>query len=266
MADLPAPQRRDAASDGSVVRPILWEGPGFTNFGDALNLWLWERLGLTPFFNDQPGLLYGIGSILNEHLSSERPLIIFGSGVGYGTPPDLKGVEVMFVRGPRSARHLGGVPWITDPAILTATLPAPAKREGTIFIPHWETAADDDTLGPRLAEIGIRLVDPRWRVERVLSEINASTFVMAEALHGAVVADALRVPWIPIYTQHVYLFKWFDWAASMELTYEPEFVSVQSLYEIMRDGRWQLSRQSVLDDRLARVQSQVERLRERLSR
>lgn len=248
------------------MRPVIWEGPGFSNFGDALNLWLWERLGLTPFFNEKPGLLYGIGSILNEHLSSERPLIVFGSGVGYGTVPDLKGVEVMFVRGPRSSRVLGGVPWITDPAILTARIWHETKREGTIFVPHWETAAGDDTLGPRLKDVGIRLVDPRWPVGRVINEINSAKFVMAEALHAAVVADALRVPWMPIYTAHVYLFKWFDWAASMDLTYEPEFVSVQSMLQLMMDGKWQLSSQLTLEDRLARVEAQVEVLRERLSR
>ena len=42
--------------------------------------------------------------------------------------------------------------------------------------------------------------------------------MLTEALHGAIVADALRVPWIPIRLYDRYSeFKWRDWTESMHL-------------------------------------------------
>ena len=40
-----------------------------------------------------------------------------------------------------------------------------------------------------------------------------------------IVADALRVPWIPLVTSpRILSFKWQDWCQSIELTYQPQFV------------------------------------------
>src|SRR5205814_2371845 len=46
--------------------------------------------------------------------------------------------------------------------------------------------------------------------------------LVTEAMHGAVVADALRVPWIALrmYSK-IDEFKWRDWCASLRLPYEP---------------------------------------------
>jgi succinoglycan biosynthesis protein ExoV len=80
-----------------------------------------------------------------------------------------------------------------------------------------------------LAEI--RYIDPRWPVETVLAEIAASSILVTEAMHGAIVADSLRIPWVPISPNGRHHAKWYDWADSLgiELTFSPTAPSV--LYE-----------------------------------
>jgi len=57
------------------------------NFGDDLNPWLWPKL--LPGIIDEDGstLFVGIGSIINQFIPDAPLKIVFGSGVGYGTPP-----------------------------------------------------------------------------------------------------------------------------------------------------------------------------------
>jgi succinoglycan biosynthesis protein ExoV len=79
------------------------------------------------------------------------------------------------------------------------------------------------TWEPLCAEAEIRYIDPRWPVEQVLQAIGETQVLLAEAMHGAIVADALRVPWIPIITSpRILRFKWQDWCKSMALPYRPQ--------------------------------------------
>ena len=44
-------------------------------------------------------------------------------------------------------------------------------------------------------------------------------------MHGAIVADALRVPWIPVATNSTILsFKWQDWCSSIGVEYKPNYI------------------------------------------
>jgi len=68
------------------------------------------------------------------------------------------------------------------------------------------------------ARAGIKCIDPRNPVERVLTELRQTELLLAESMHGAIVADALRVPWIAVrmygrFTQ----FKWQDWTESVRV-------------------------------------------------
>ena len=70
---------------------------------------------------------------------------------------------------------------------------------------------------------GIAYIDPRWPVEQVLEAIGASGTLLCEAMHGAIVADTLRVPWIPVSSgARVLAFKWQDWCDSVGIAYQPQ--------------------------------------------
>jgi len=64
----------------------------------------------------------------------------------------------------------------------------------------------------------LHFINPRREVEQVLLEIQQTELLLTEAMHGAIVADALRVPWIPVRLYGNFLdFKWQDWSQSLGL-------------------------------------------------
>lgn len=209
------------------------------NFGDDLNPWLWGKL-LPDFFDrDDSELFVGIGTLLNHRLP-EKPLKhIFGSGYGYGRPPKIDDSFVIHaVRGYETARILGidEAFVITDPAILLKTVPfrkASSSEFRWGFIPHsqssryfgWETLC---------AELGYHYISAEWDVETVLFELSRCNVVICEAMHGAIAADTLRIPWIPVSCYgYISELKWMDWLSTLSLPYDP--VRITSLYDIERD-------------------------------
>jgi succinoglycan biosynthesis protein ExoV len=217
------------------------------NFGDDLNPWLWNRLfpGLfsgelyhdprqrTPFADDEP-LFVGIGTLLNSRIPARNPKIVFGSGVGYGDAPPLDATwRIRFVRGPLTAEvlKLPASMAIADPALLAAdrfTPDVPRVRD-IAYMPHCASIRSGE-WDAVCAEAGVRLIDPRWPVERVLQSIANTSVLLTEALHGAILADAFRVPWVPVRTQPAVLeFKWQDWCRSIGVNYAP--VALCSLWK-----------------------------------
>lgn len=192
------------------------------NFGDALNATMWGHL-LPPGFldDDESELFLGIGSILWGHLPKAQMKHVAGSGYGgYSGPPDMGdgSWNVLWVRGPVTARTLGLDPAlaIADAAVLLRETPLPAPVDGgAAFMPHFESAQRGD-WERACALAGIGYLDPRGEVPDLIARIRGARLVIAEAMHGAIVADALRTPWIgivPFYPQH--RAKWDDWAASL---------------------------------------------------
>lgn len=205
---------------------------GIGNFGDDLNPWLWPRLVPGIFDRESPTLFVGIGTLLNDKLPRAERMAVFGSGVGYGSgvPRPDESWNIYCLRGPLSAEALGVAPAfaLTDGALLVRKFiePSPTKRFKYAYMPHFSHAHYGGEGWRRICDdLGIQFIDPRRPVEEVLAQINQTEILLAEAMHGAIVADALRVPWVAIQTHTVInTFKWRDWCQSIGLEHRPHFV------------------------------------------
>jgi succinoglycan biosynthesis protein ExoV len=193
------------------------------NFGDDLNLWLWPRLAPEVCDEQDSTLFVGIGTILGHHIPRKPVKMVFGAGCG--KPGPLPKIDdrwkIYCVRGPLTAARLGLDPALAlvDPAILVRRfLDHPSRPKYPVsFMPHLQSMphADWEEL---CARIGFHCIDPRAGVERVLRELQETELLLAEAMHGAIVADALRVPWIPVRMYSRFAeFKWQDWSQSIRV-------------------------------------------------
>ena len=193
------------------------------NFGDDLNPFLFPRMFPGLLDENQGELLVGIGTILNHKVPKEPFKYVFGSGFGYGGRPDFSSNrwKIYCVRGPHTAaslkldRSLAA----TDPAALVSRYIPHfcGKPSGYGFIPHFESL--DLGFWPEAAsEAGLRFINPRASLHEVINGIQSCEVVITESLHGAIVSDCLRIPWIavrPIVESHRK--KWLDWASSLEI-------------------------------------------------
>ena len=216
-----------------------WQGSA-RNFGDELNTVLWPTL-LPGFFDDDPTTRFlGIGSVLDRRHAGAGRKLVAGSGYGgYEAPPNLDGLwDIHWVRGPRTARLLG-LPaelGLGDPATLLPgtglVRPRPACRIG--FMPHFESAAGG-AWDAATAAIGITLIDPRGDPLCIAAAIAGCHVLLSEALHGAIVADALGVPWVAIEPlAPIHRPKWQDWADSLDLSIRFQRLPPSSLLERAR--------------------------------
>ncbi len=241
--------------------PYYWESQ-HGNFGDDLNLWLWDFL--IPGFRDVHAetLLVGVGTVLNRVLLPEgRHKLVLGSGFGYGTLPDMSDKnewDIRCVRGPLTAQKVGIDPklGIIDPAIMVAEMPEfknlPKKHKKS-FVPHWESAAAG--IWPVICgAVGLHYIDPRGDAKEVIRDIAQSELIVAESMHGAILADAFRVPWVAVTTSSsINSFKWSDWAQTVGVTYRPRHVPVSTRAEAIAKGArfWGMgfdSKQPALED------------------
>ncbi len=203
---------------------------GERNFGDELGPWLWRRLLPDAFDDDDRELFVGIGTLLNSKLPPARRTIVFGAGYGYGELPKIDATwSIYCVRGPLTAQllNLPASLAMTDPGSLVGAIGEPAEPRQTThefaYMPHWSFACDDWRYV--CEQIGFKYIDPRADVDAVLDQIRCTRVLVAEAMHGAIVADALRVPWVPVWNDPaIYQFKWRDWCASVGLEYSPHRV------------------------------------------
>lgn len=202
--------------------------PGWRNFGDHLNPWLWPRLLPGAFEDgDRETVFVGIGTLLNDKLGPFPRTVVFGTGHGYGRGglPRLDPTWTIYcVRGPHTARALGLPPEsaIADAALLLRRFVDPAaipRRFDVSYMPHFsDLIRREGSLRRACALARLHFIDPRAPVEEVINEIAASRLLVCAAMHGAIAADALRVPWIAVRSgRHILDFKWEDWCASMGL-------------------------------------------------
>lgn len=213
------------------------------NFGDDLNPWLWPKL--IPELSqptDDDSWLVGIGTLLNHRLPPTGDLHVMGSGVGYGNAM-RNGATCHFhaVRGYKSAKALGlsNSAVVTDAAVLLRVVGVPQtglsrERVGVMFTGRSLTNYEWEAVCERL---GFLFISCHWPVDKVLAEIQRCDVLITEAMHGAIVADALRVPWVPVTcSEGVLSFKWEDWLSSLQLSYEPTIIT--PLYDVDRHFDW----------------------------
>lgn len=204
------------------------------NFGDDLNPWIWNQL-IPELFEDENDstLFVGIGTLLNDFLPKESQKVIFGPGVGYGNI-DIQNsrFKIYFVRGKLTAKCIGvsDEKAITDPAILVKGLYSKKdikKRYKYSYMPHHlESEMNRQGWQQVCNDCGLNYIDPGNPVEQILEEITATEILLTEAMHGAIVADALRVPWVPIKTnQKILEFKWKDWLDGLNISYKPHYIN-----------------------------------------
>ena len=226
------------------MRLISYSRSGkFSNFGDDLNLWLWPKLLPDILDNDSNFLFVGIGTLINNNnvIPNAEKIAIFSTGVGYGkgTPKPDASWKIYCLRGPLSAKALG-LPEelaITDGALLIRKLKECFTRQVKYkfsYMPHFEFAERNSLSWESVCrKIGFQFIDPRWEVDKVLEALSETEVLLTEAMHGAIVADALRIPWIPICTHTTILpFKWKDWCTSVGLEYRPNYVLPLKSYSV----------------------------------
>jgi succinoglycan biosynthesis protein ExoV len=135
--------------------------------------------------------------------------------------------------------------------------------------------------------LGFGYIDPREPRQTVIDGIRRTHVLIAEAMHGAIVADALGVPWIAVRSggAGTLEFKWRDWCSSLGLDYQPHsvvpiFATSRSKARLMvkmgmaaaqlswlsRTARPQLSDAAVRQERLTQLHERLDSLRRNLDR
>ncbi len=263
----------------------------FGNFGDDLNPWIWDRL-LPGFFQEEENpssVFVGFGTLLNHKLPKFKKTIIFGTGYGFGDPPQMDETwKIYCVRGPLTTNALSLSPelGIADPAIWVNRLYRPedcGKRHSISLIPYaWEMNSSPEVFQELCQKLGFFCIDPRWPVEQVLKEINSSKLILTAAMHGAIVADALRVPWISFKSNAgIPDLKWTDFCMSLELEYEPKRlyrfsrfsksfpkykrveIEIMALFlkRLLKNNEPQLSKDQVLERKLDALEEKMEQFK-----
>lgn len=207
------------------------------NVGDDLNPWLWNKLMPNLFSglryhggdfvdeNDVESIFIGIGTILNHQVPKKSKKAVMGAGTGYGQLSLHNNAKYYAVRGPLTAERLGLDPSIavTDGAALVATIDIPMvdKKYKVSLMPHHEST-ETGRWEIVAKMLNFNFINASHTPEHVIQEILKSELIVTEAMHGAILADTLRVPWIPfLSTTGKHEFKWQDWCLSLDMEYKP---------------------------------------------
>jgi len=265
------------------------------NFGDDLNLMLWPRLLGKALGGDDGRVFVGIGSILDTRLDDiEGAKVIFGTGINSqrSLPNFGSHYDIRFVRGPISAHAIGSeCPWIADSALAVRLLKwSEVKQAHDVgFMPHFLTLPYADWR--RICQdLGMRFLNPQAPVEELIEQLRSCKTVITEAMHGAIIADAFRIPWLRVtinaWQKEDFDFsalKWLDWGLAIAADVTPVyleplhpwrrrmFVNPVRLYDRLRAEReivktlerlkktaaFRLSNESLLNEAVRRISEEV---------
>ena len=191
------------------------------NVGDDLNEIIWPNyLDVNAIADDHE--VVGIGSLLNHFMPQANNYTILSAGVGYGPLPNsYPEWDIIALRGTLSAKKLGvahkkDIVLLDGAYLLLDCYPLPALRsENKIgYVPHvaslkfgdWQAVCDKANL---------TLIDPRLPLDEFLLALSQCDKVLCEAMHGAILADIMRIPWQPVKAYaHINTHKWDDWLSA----------------------------------------------------
>ncbi len=202
---------------------LFYHRPARGNVGDDLNAALWPRL--LPDLDDLRGAdwLVGAGTIIDRRLFAlPGQKLVLGAGCRpEPRRPDFgDDVEFLGVRGTLSAEFLG-LPArcaACDPGFVVSRWRGyRASGAGVVaLVPH-VYSEDGSGIAAAAAAAGLEVISPRLPLEAFLWRLGHCSRVYCESLHGAILADALRVPWTRVrISAHYYEgtgvndFKWRD--------------------------------------------------------
>lgn len=188
----------------TIIHYRDWRG----NFGDDLNPIFFQETVPSYVRGMAQKKLYGIGTLLNSATKRIENAVVLGSGYGYGENVnwDPGTVEILGVRGPLTAKAMGkeDVPGmvIGDPALLVPELPSLLSGRalasgGLIVAPHHRSSEAWDLDVATSSEFCV--LDPGLvSVHDYIATIREASLVVTESLHGAIIAAAFGVPFIPV--------------------------------------------------------------------
>jgi hypothetical protein len=206
----------------TIIRHLQTPGG---NFGDDLNLLLWDRLFPDLARLDGQIRLYGVGSLLGGKQDSGVRRVVLGAGLGHphAAKPD-RNWDFRWVRGPFTARAFGLPPALAlgdSTTLLPELHPGHESGSSVGFIPHCATWDSFDW--DRVASCcGMLAINPHGTPGEVIARMRNCSKILTESLHGAVFADAMAIPWAACVLAHRFNeFKWRDWLATIGRAYEP---------------------------------------------
>ncbi len=202
------------------------------NVGDDLNDVLWPRLLRSNRETGNGTVFIGIGSILDDRFDQYERKIVAGAGArSFESSSSLdQSWQVLFVRGPLTARALKIPPEavLSDPALLVPrvlNISTPPSRTEVGVVPYY--ASDQSAWQAVCKSLGYECISPHLSPVEFLDRLSLCKIVFAEAMHGAILADALSIPWRPLQSHNsqaegaTHAFKWMDFCASVGVDFDP---------------------------------------------
>lgn len=190
------------------------------NFGDELNDLIFPELGYANclhfnkknLLNLDSNTVLGLGTLLLKKINS--PITVAGAGSD-GIEKPKGNLNYIFVRGKLTTEFLN-LPTsmaIGDPAYFLNNYFHSKKHSVTTreigIVPHWTTLENFNDPN---------IISPHLPVDEFIREVSKCKILLCEAMHGAICADILRIPFAPVKIGKSFNeFKWLDWASTMNL-------------------------------------------------
>lgn len=210
------------------------------NYGDALAELITPPSVYAAWAEDEQHMFFPMGSVICNEIMEEtvelglKPVFVSCGWRGEALDPKLVSMsEFVGARGPHTqselARHGVDVEVTMDPAYVLPDLLSKASPTGlAIVIRHIQDPSEYNEFTKHeygADEVISAVVNDVEDTIAMSHQISGSRFVLAGAMHAAIVAHAYNIPFALLDGPYIDCPpKWYDWFASVNLG-EPVFVS-----------------------------------------